>query len=1420
MKQLVLAINLLTLGVLFGSSAIAQIIAGFTPKPFASFSVSSSEEVNLIGMEVDETNGHTHLVGRWGADVSFNGWAPSSESYQKAFFSSARFFYALGIPGTGIQAFYAISSSEDIFFSDIVVGEDNVYLLGSFSGELTFGDSEGRYYATLNSLGDTDLFLIRLSKAGNLRSINRLGSEGRDFGDQLALDSDGNLLVAGRFDGTTNFLFDPDDDWISNITSDGDDLFIAKYAPELGDGSIRDLTILGGPEDQIKVTGLVLDGENNVYIRGQFNKAIRVREAIFSGTRGEQQTTTAGAKQLFFTKLNAALAPRWLTVLAGDQEFGIGGAIDYDRSTQQLLAIQDADSEPTYNEQALEKSPQSRDAYVLRIDGANGNLINHFLIGSEEYEDGKQIVSDQQGNYFINGPFQSKLTVSQGGTSRTLTRSGTKNTFLAAFSTEGNGRADDRLVYLSGFTNDGNLYASRGMTVFNQGSELRAYVPFVFDREAFGLDGASLRANTSGNYDIFIGRYRWPSIPRVSEVTAVSNADRYQLRVRGTRLFSSSDNDFSYRMGEGSQGREGRTVGTITSGNQTNEVLLDVPDTWVAGTAYPLTLDKSFYTGFYQGTVSVPPVVTTLPGDASGTCAETLSLSGRYFGTASAGVKVFFDRDGAEVSSATVSAVAPTQIQLAVPGVYPQTYQLRVQVNGREAAAGNFRVLPTLTQLSAAAVLPGATLTVRGCAFIDATHGPNLLAVSLRQEGQEAVPITVFSVAPEQPDQLTLTLPDPLPVGTYTLAVSVNGQLASGDLTLEVVDANTTQPLITALSSDGEASPGETITITGRNLGSDPDQITVEIIEGQPLPVSGVNEAGTEITVVVPTDLPEGLYPNVVVKLGTQRAVGTLSLRVVPAIIPQDELVVTAVSDNPTAYDPTTNTLTLRAQVAGVTDTDLVQLIITGLASDASQEAATQLQGDRYETALTGEQLADPLGFEYRFVVKRGATTRGASVPVRVYRQYPELPMTLHKPDRAVPEQADYQLVAVPFRTQNVRDAWTGPRTFRTDSIRLLRHVPGSKGYQEYESDFKQFEPGRGYWLVKRADVPLSVQGTTVEVDSQRNFTIPLQAGWNLIGNPFPFEIGLGWLGERDQRVFRSDRYTEADGTLKPYEGLFVESEEATTLLVSAVDARNGRSGTELRGISEYSNRPLDDEAWFVGLTLSNGSVTNQLAGFGMHPLAQNGNDTYDASPMPRFKRFVELQSSNPLTNRVLERDIVATAAQHTWQFEVLADPASEEVRLEWDNQDWGRNDRALWLRDETTQQLIDLREATSYAFRPNQQKHAFTLFYGPGDALSERMLPEQVQVGAVYPNPATGDVTVSVTIPEAEAASLVSFTLTDATGRTVRHGQQHLSSGYHTLSWERQDDRRNSLPAGVYFYRLRIGSQHQPFTGKLMYHE
>ncbi len=314
-------------------------------------------------------------------------------------------------------------------------------------------------------------------------------------------------------------------------------------------------------------------------------------------------------------------------------------------------------------------------------------------------------------------------------------------------------------------------------------------------------------------------------------------------------------------------------------GQEINSLSVPLPTDLVAGKSYRVELDKGVYTNFYAfEAFTIPPAVFELPaGSKEVVCEDTLKIPGRYFGETANDVRVFLDRDGLEVSEANVLAVAPGEIQVKVPSVYSDTYQIRVVVNGEEGIGDNVKVLPRITQLTASA-LPGGTITVQGCAFIDATHGADLLTLTLQKEGEAVIPVTSFTVLPALPNEMQVTLPENLKPGTYSLNVTVNGTLATGITTFVVLDPTSTSPSIESFSPAATAAPGETRLINGKNLGADGTEIFV-LLKGRPSIPATANEEGTAITFTLPTDLPTGTY-QVSVTIGNEEADGTLTLTV------------------------------------------------------------------------------------------------------------------------------------------------------------------------------------------------------------------------------------------------------------------------------------------------------------------------------------------------------------------------------------------------------------------------------------------------------------------------------------------------------------------------------------------------------------
>lgn len=175
---------------------------------------------------------------------------------------------------------------------------------------------------------------------------------------------------------------------------------------------------------------------------------------------------------------------------------------------------------------------------------------------------------------------------------------------------------------------------------------------------------------------------------------------------------------------------------------------------------------------------------------------------------------------------------------------------------------------------------------------------------------------------------------------------------------------------------------------------------------------------------------------------------------------------------------------------------------------------------------------------------------------------------------------AGTQMVSIPYILDNPEASYV----LALPSPKVARWDPALKAYRYYPHEFsKNFLPGLGYWVKFDSSITLRLEGE--EVDTLRPFAIPLRAGWNQVGNPFPFEVRWssaevvaegkrlslieavkeGWLSGvlywYEPPYYRWARTPE--GTLSPWRGYWVKASvdcnlfilpipEAATLRVSA----------------------------------------------------------------------------------------------------------------------------------------------------------------------------------------------------------------------------------------------------------------------------
>ncbi len=158
----------------------------------------------------------------------------------------------------------------------ILVDENyTIYLCGSFRNNINFNPSGTPIILTNTGASTTeDAFIAKFDSARNCIWAKSFGSVNNDFFNNLSLDVDENLVIAGTFKGTVDF--DPSPTNVFNLTSvgsgfdigvlkltnDGNFIWAVKYGGE-GIG-------LSSNDGDETCSGIATDIVGNVYLTGEF----------------------------------------------------------------------------------------------------------------------------------------------------------------------------------------------------------------------------------------------------------------------------------------------------------------------------------------------------------------------------------------------------------------------------------------------------------------------------------------------------------------------------------------------------------------------------------------------------------------------------------------------------------------------------------------------------------------------------------------------------------------------------------------------------------------------------------------------------------------------------------------------------------------------------------------------------------------------------------------------------------------------------------------------------------------------------------------------------------------------------------------------------------------------------------------------
>ena len=148
---------------------------------------------------------------------------------------------------------------------------DNLYITGSFSGTMNFGDGNN-----VTASFSHDLFIVKLNSDAQFQNIYLSSISTAQKAKGIAIDSSGNIYATGNFNGTVNF-----GGGLLNRSSQ--DIYLLKLDSNFTFQWVKTFSDTNQQSDPAMGTAIAIDEDGNVYSGGGIGDTIRIGDLSLDG---------------------------------------------------------------------------------------------------------------------------------------------------------------------------------------------------------------------------------------------------------------------------------------------------------------------------------------------------------------------------------------------------------------------------------------------------------------------------------------------------------------------------------------------------------------------------------------------------------------------------------------------------------------------------------------------------------------------------------------------------------------------------------------------------------------------------------------------------------------------------------------------------------------------------------------------------------------------------------------------------------------------------------------------------------------------------------------------------------------------------------------------------------------------------------
>jgi hypothetical protein len=349
----------------------------------------------------------------------------------------------------------------------------NIYTTGSFSSPtIKFGSY------TLTNTGESDIFIVKYSKTGNVIWAKKFGDTKYEAGLRIITDKDRNFYVSGIFRSTS---FTLGKTTLTNDNSSTNRIFIAKFD---SNGNVKWAKKAQGTGSDMPYD-MTTDNKGHIYLTGSFDSSPL--------TLGSIVITNAGGTDIFVAEIDTNGTFGWAKSAGGaSTDFPQGIALD--SAGNVIVTGNFSSSSCTFSTVSLTCTGNA-DIFIVKYNSSGNTIWAKGATGTKG-DWGYSVKTSTNGSIYVTGDFQS-ATLKLGNITLTNTsilqqedlfcvKMDSNGNYLWALKSTGQGDespvsltvTESGIIYLSG-TFTGTLAFFGSDTIINSSTSLSSWDLFI-----------------------------------------------------------------------------------------------------------------------------------------------------------------------------------------------------------------------------------------------------------------------------------------------------------------------------------------------------------------------------------------------------------------------------------------------------------------------------------------------------------------------------------------------------------------------------------------------------------------------------------------------------------------------------------------------------------------------------------------------------------------------------------------------------------------------------------------------------------------------------------------------------------------------------------------------------------------------------